>query len=315
LSPARRRDAAGHVQESFDVSERRACAVTGQHRTTQRYAPQVSSDEDALLESMAALVKENPRRGCRHITTLLQRDGWHVNYKRVHRLWKREGYRVPRKTRKKKAIGCDANACDKRSATAPNDVWTWDFIHDRTVDGRALKFLVIVDEYTRECLALRVHRSIKSADVLDVLSALIGERGAPRHIRSDNGTEFIAQSIRAWLADLGVETLYIAPGAPWQNGYVESFNSRLRDEFLEMNYFNNTKEATKLTGRWKEHYNHKRPQAALGKRTPEEFARRFGSSGSASLRSATPTDPKQTTNTTTSLPQKLSFALDQKLGA
>src|SRR5690606_25497673 len=142
-----------------------------------------------------------------------------------------------------------------------------------------------------ECLALQVHRSIKSTDVLDVLSTLIGERGAPRHIRSDNGTEFIAQSIREWLADLGIETLYIAPGAPWQNGYVESFNSRLRDEFLEMNYFNNTKEATLLTNRWKEYYNRKRPQAALGKRTPEEFARSFGSSGSASLRSATPTDP------------------------
>ena len=292
MSPARRREAVGHLEECFAVSERRACAVTGQQRTTQRYTPRVASDEDALLEELQRLVKDNPRGGCRYITMLLQRRGWRINYKRVHRLWKREGYRVPRKPRKKKAIGVDANACDKRQAVAPNDVWTWDFIHDRTTNGRALKFLVVVDEYTRECLALEASRSIKSKDVLDGLSRLVGERGAPKHIRSDNGSEFIAQSIQQWMTDVGIEALYIAPGAPWQNGYVESFNSRLRDEFLEMNYFNNLKEARHLAGQWKEHYNTKRPQAALGKKTPEEFARSFGSSGSASLRSATPTDPK-----------------------
>lgn len=292
MSPTRRRAAVGHLEEQFNVSERRACQVTGQQRTTQRYTPRVAPDEDALLEEIRRLVEENPRGGCRYITMLLQRGGWRVNHKRIHRLWKRENYRVPRKANKKKAIGVGANACDKRKATAPNDVWTWDFIHDRSTDGRALKFLVIIDEYTRECLSLQPARSFKSTDVLDTLSKIVGERGVPAHIRSDNGSEFIAQAVRRWMADIGIETLYIEPGSPWQNGYAESFNSRLRDEFLEMNYFNNLNEAQTLSGQWKVHYNTQRPQAVLGKLTPQEFARSFGSSGSASLRSATPTDPK-----------------------
>jgi len=274
------------------VSERRACKVTGQQRATQRYTPRVASDEDALLQEINRLVGENPRGGCRYITMLLQRDGWRINHKRIHRLWKREGYRVPRNVNNKKAIGIGANACDKRKATASNDVWTWDFIHDRSNDGRALKFLVIIDEHTRECLALQPARSFKSTDVLDTLSAIVGERGAPTHIRSDNGSEFIAQAVKRWMTDTGIEALYIEPGSPWQNGYAESFNSRLRDEFLGMNYFNNLNEARTLTRQWKEHYNTQRPQAALGKMTPQEFARSFGSSGSASLRSATPADPK-----------------------
>lgn len=242
---------------------------------------------------MKKLVKENLRRGCRHITMLLQRDGWQVNYKRVHRLWKELELQVPRKHRRKRAIGTDANACNIRSAKSPNDVWTWDFIHDRSTDGRALKFLAILDEYTRECLTLEVGRSFKSSDVLDALCQLIGERGAPRHIRSDNGSEFIAKDIQRWLADLEIDALYIEPGAPWQNGYIESFNSRFRDEFLEMNYFNNLNEATTLAEGWKDYYNYRRPQIALGKLTPSEFAGRSGSSGSASLHSATPPDPKQ----------------------
>lgn len=290
--------AVGHLVEQFNVSERRACKVTGQQRATQRYTPRVASDEDALLQELNRLVGENPRGGCRYITMLLQRDGWRINHKRIHRLWKREGYRVPRNVNNKKAIGIGANACDKRKATASNDVWTWDFIHDRSNDGRALKFLVIIDEHTRECLALQPARSFKSTDVLDTLSAIVGERGAPTHIRSDNGSEFIAQAVKRWMTDTGIEALYIEPGSPWQNGYAESFNSRLRDEFLGMNYFNNLNEARTLTRQWKEHYNTQRPQAALGKMTPQEFARSFGSSGSASLRSATPADPKlETTHT------------------
>lgn len=236
--------------------------------------------------NMHTLVKENPRRGCRYITCLLRREGWRVNYKRVHRLWKQEGFKVPRKRRKKRAVGTSANACDKRAATEKNDVWTWDFIHDRTVDGRQLKCLDIIDEYTRECLSLEMGRSFKADDVLDVLSTLMGEHGVPRHIRSDNGSEFIAKKMQAWLKKVGVETLYIEPGAPWQNGYAESFNSRLRDEFLEMNYFHTLKEAQQLTHAWKDKYNKHRPHTSLGNMTPKEFAEQCEGVCSTSLRSA-----------------------------
>ena len=166
-------------------------------------------------------------------------------------------------------------------------MWSWDFVHDRLVDGRAIKLLVIVDEYTRECLALRVERSITGEDVLDTLSQLFAQRGLPACIRSDNGPEFIAKKVRGWLGSLGVETLYIEPGAPWQNGFAESFNSRLRDEFLEMNYFHTLAEAQELARRWKEEYNTKRKHSQLGYATPSEFAKLCGASSSASRRSAT----------------------------
>lgn len=281
------------VEDRFAVSERRACAVSGQARSTQRYAAKSVDDEAVLLADIAKLVGENPRRGCRYIGTLLRDGGWAVNQKRVHRLWKQEGYKVPRKRHKKRVFGQASNACDTRCAARKDDVWTWDFIHDRLVDGRAVKCLTLIDEYTRECLALVVARSITGADLLDTLSQVMGERGAPAHLRSDNGPEFIAGQVKDWMHSLGVETLYIAPGAPWQNGYAESFNSRLRDEFLEMNYFHTMAEAQELARRWKEHYNHKRLHSSLGYKTPAEFARRCGASRSASLRSAPPEAPQR----------------------
>jgi putative transposase len=292
LSPACRREAVTHLEDAFAVSERRACVVAHQHRSTQRYTPQERDGDRALVTRLRELVGENPRRGCRYLSALLRQEGWGVNYKRVHRLWKREGYRVPRKRHKKRAVGDASNACDKRAATHANDVWTWDFIHDRLVDGRALKCLTILDEYTRECLELGMGRSIRGGEVLDALGRLMSERGAPGHIRSDNGPEFIATQVTTWLADLGVQTLYIEPGAPWQNGFAEAFNSRLRDEFLEMNYFTTLAHAQELARRWKEHYNTTRPHSSLNYLTPAEFARRCGASGSASLRSAPPAAPQ-----------------------
>ena len=240
-----------------------------------------------LLEAIKKLVKAHPRRGCRHITTLLRRDGWRVNYKRVHRLWKQEDFKVPRKRHKKQTLGDSSNACDKRAATARNDVWTWDFIFDHTVDGRQLKYLSILDEHTRECLHLEPERSIRADDVIEVLAKLMGRYGVPAHIRSDNGSEFIAKEMKKWFEKTGVDTLYIEPGAPWQNGYAESFHSRLRDEFLEMNYFYTLAEAKRLTQDWKEHYNTRRPQKSLGDKTPNEFAKYCMGGCSASLCSAT----------------------------
>lgn len=224
-----------------------------------------------LVTAIHQLVKEHPRRGCRYITSCLRRAGWRVNHKRVHRLWKQEGFKVPRKRHKKRAVGNSSNACDKRAAVCRNDVWTWDFIHDRTTDGRQLKFLVILDEFTRENLYLGVGRSFTADAVLGVLAELMARYGVPSHIRSDNGSEFIAEQMQKWLIHAEVDTLYIEPGAPWQNGYAESFNSRFRDEFLEMNYFSTLCEAQQMTKRWKDYYNEKRPHTSLGNRTPKEF--------------------------------------------
>ena len=294
MSPARRRDSVARIEESHGVSERRACAVTSQHRSTQRYARKASNDGPLLLKAMTRLVTENPRSGCRAITARLRMEGWRVNYKRVHRLWKREGFKVPRKARKKRAIGDSSNACDRRIATARNDVWTWDFIHDRLTDGRAIKCLTMIDEYTRECLSLDMRRSYRGRDVVDTLSRLMGERGIPKHIRSDNGSEFIAREVKKWLETFAVEAMYIEPGAPWQNGYIESFNSRVRDEFLEMNYFTTMTEARSLAAIWKERYNTKRPHSSLNYLPPQTFAERCWGAGSASLRSAPPAPQQRT---------------------
>ena len=268
------------------MSERRACTVISQHRSTQRYKKKERNDEILLVAAIHQLVKEHPRRGCAYITACLRRSGWRVNHKRVHRLWKQEGFKVPRKRRKKRAVGDSSNACDKRAANFRNDVWTWDFIHDRTRDGRQLKFLVILDEFTRENLCLDVGRSFTADAVVGVLAELMARHGVPGHIRSDNGSEFIAEQMQKWLVHAEVNTLYIEPGAPWQNGYAESFNSRLRDEFLEMNYFSTLREAQQLAERWQEYYNEKRPHTSLDNRTPKEFAEHCLGGYSASLRSA-----------------------------
>src|SRR4051812_2385631 len=216
---------------------------------------------------MLGLVRKHPRYGYRRIWALLRREGWRVNRKRVWRLWRREGLKVPRKQRKKRRLGSSANSCVRRPAEHKDHVWAWDFLHDRTADGGPLKWFSLVDEYTRECLALEVRRGLTARAVAEVLGAVVRERGAPAHIRSDNGPEFIAKAIRDWLAGAGVETLYIEPGAPWENGYGESFNSKVRDELLNAEEFANPLEAKVLGRGWKEAYNHERPHSALGYRT------------------------------------------------
>lgn len=282
------------LQAEFQVSERRACQVLDQPRTSQRYQAQPRSDEAALVTRILALVRAHPRYGYRFITAKLRQEGWHVNAKRIYRLWRREGLKVPKKKRKRRRLGMSENACHRRSAERPNHVWCWDFIFDRTTDGRALKWLSIEDEFTRESLALQVDRRFTSEDVIDTLTELFAMRGVPTHIRSDNGPEFIAQAIGRWLAQLEVETLYIEPGAPWENGYAESFHSRLRDELLATEEFENRDAARILTAAWREDYNHYRPHSSLGYRTPVEFAAHWAASA-PKLLSATPpaTSPLQ----------------------
>jgi putative transposase len=229
------------------------------------------------------LAGRHPRWGYRMVWASLKREGWRINRKRVYRLWRREGLRVPRKARKKRRLGSSENSCLRSRAEYKDHVWAWDFIHDRTATGSPLKCLSIIDEYTRECLELEVARSIKSADVIDVLTGLFRRRGVPRHIRSDNGPEFIAGEIRGWLSRSSVETLYVEPGSPWENGYAEAFGSRLRDEFLNVEEFADVREAKALASAWQEWYNSERPHSSLGYRTPEEFATTCVPSGLGSL--------------------------------
>ena len=215
------------------MSQRRACRVLGQQRSTQRQRPQRAKEgEGRLVARMLELVRKHPRFGYRRIWALLRREGWRVNRKRVHRLWRQQGLRVPRKQHKKRRLGSSANGCARRPAAHKDHVWAWDFLHDRTSDGGPLKWFTLVDEYTRECLALEVGRGMTAKAVCGVLAEVVGQRGAPGHIRSDNGPEFIARAIRAWVAGAGPEALYIEPGAPWENGYRESFSSSSRTLLL-----------------------------------------------------------------------------------
>ena len=272
MSPARKRAAVGELQQQFAVSERRACRTLDQPRSCQRYESTPRTDEAPLTKRMLELVRKRPRFGYRRIGRLLQAEGWHAGLGRVHRLWRKEGLKVPQKKRKRRRLGVATNACDRRSATTINDVWAWDFVFDRTTSGSAIKWLSIVDEHTRECLALKPARSITSNDVIDTLAELFAMRGVPKHIRSDNGPEFIAQAIQDWLKPMNVETLYIEPGSPWQNGYAESFHSRFRDEFLAVEEFESLAAARRLTNAWKEDYNHVRPHGGLDYQTPAAFA-------------------------------------------
>jgi putative transposase len=262
-----------HLQKNFRVSERRACRVVDQPRSSQRYLSTKADKDAALAQMIVALSGQNPRYGYRRVWALLRREGWEVNKKRVHRLWREADLKVPAgRRRKRQRLGSSENGVARRRAEYLGHLWSYDFAMDATQDGRRLKMMPVVDEYSRECLALEVGRSITSEEVVKTLDRLFAERGAPRFIRSDNGPEFIAQAVKRWLAASGVETLYIEPGAPWENAYSETFISRMRDELLHREEFANLKEAKVLAEDYREHYNHHRPHGALGYLTPVEFA-------------------------------------------
>jgi putative transposase len=262
-----------HLQKNFRVSERRACRVVDQPRSSQRYLSTKADKDAALTQMIVALSGQNPRYGYRRVWALLRREGWEVNKKRVHRLWREADLKVPAgRRRKRQRLASSENGVARRRAEYPGHLWSYDFAMDATEDGRRLKMMPVVDEYSRECLALEVERSITSEEVVKTLDRLFAERGAPRFIRSDNGPEFIAQAVKRWLAASGVETLYIEPGAPWENAYSETFISRMRDELLHREEFANLKEAKVLAEDYRDHYNHHRPHGALGYLTPVEFA-------------------------------------------
>jgi len=256
------------VQARFDVSQRRACRVIGQHRSTQRLYPSAHDDEATLTAAIVALASEYGRYGYRRITALLRAQGWDVNVKRVWRIWRREGLKVPTKQPKRGRLWLNDGSCIRLRPSWPNHVWAYDFVLDRTHDGRTIRMLTVIDEFTRECLAIEVARSLRHDDVLHVLAELFTRYGPPDHIRSDNGSEFTAIAVREWLPRVGVKTLFIEPGSPWENGYNESFNGKLRDELLNGEIFYTLQEAKVLIERWRQHYNTIRPHSSLGYRPP-----------------------------------------------
>ncbi len=261
------------MQQKLDVSERRACMALGQSRGLQRRLPIKEDDEAALTSDIIRLATRYGRYGYKRVTALLRVEGWVVNHKRVERIWRQEGLKVPQKHKKRGRLYLNDGSCIRLRACWPNHVWSYDFVADRLIDGTKIRTLTVVDEYTRECLSLRTGYSLKTDDVMDVLTGLFITRGIPDHIRSDNGSEFTSKAIQAWLPKLKVKTLYITPGSPWENGYNESFNGRLRDELLNGEIFYTLKEAQVIIEQWRHHYNHIRPHSSLGYKPPAPLAR------------------------------------------
>jgi len=274
--------------QKFGVSERFACRVLGQHRSTQRKVPQGRADEDALTADIVALASQYGRYGYRRITALLREAGWVVNTKRVERIWRREGLKVPQKQPKKGRLWRGDGSCIRLRPERPNHVWSYDFVESRTHDGRKFRMLNVIDEFSRECLGIRIDRKLNSTAVIDVLTDLFILRGVPGHVRSDNGPEFIAKAVRDWINAMGAKTAFIEPGSPWENGYCESFNSKLRDELLNGEIFYSLAEAKIIIESWRRHYNTKRPHSSLGYRPPAPEVVQWPAPQSGAASPATP---------------------------
>jgi putative transposase len=274
VSPSRRRQAVLMLQDRLGLSERRACQIAGQHRSTQRRQPCVASDDGALRGRLREISRERPRWGYRRAHAVLHEEGWQVNRKRVQRLWREEGLRVSLRRRKRQRLGVSTVPAERLVAERPDHVWAIDFQFDQTADGRIIKLLHIVDEFTREALAIECARRIDADKTIAVLDRLTAARGrAPEHIRCDNGPELTANALRDWCRFSKTGSAYIEPGSPWQNAYVESFGSRIRDELLSIELFSCLTEAKVLIEDWRCDYNHHRPHSALGMKAPVRFAR------------------------------------------
>ena len=256
-----------HVREVFQVSERRVCRALGQPRSTQRYRGKEADDDEMLTGRIVTLASQG-RYGYRRITAMLQMEGWQVNHKRVERIWRQEGLKVPTKQPKRGRLWLNDRSCLRLRPEYPDHVWSYDFMLERTHDGRTFRILNVIDEYSRECLSTWIERNLDHEDAQECPTELFCTRGVPAHLRSDNGPEFIANQLRQWFNWLGVKTLYIEPGSPWENGYIESLNGKMRDELLDREIFFTLEEARTLIARWREEYNHIRPHNALGYRPP-----------------------------------------------
>jgi transposase InsO family protein len=251
------------------VSERRICAVLGQHRSTQRHAPITPVDEERLTADIVELATTYGRYGYERITHLLRHAGWAVNRKRVYRIWRCEGLKVPQKQPKRGRLWLNDGSCVRLRAERANHVWAWDFVECRTHDGRKIRMLCVVDEFTHACLAIRVKRKLNNADVIETLADIIlSRRALPEFMRSDNGPEFIAKALRKWIGEIGVKTASIEKGSPWENGFGESFNARLRDELLNGEIFYTLQEAQIVIEAWRRHFNAVRPHSSLRGRPP-----------------------------------------------
>ncbi len=285
MSPSRRREAIEQVRRTLPVSERRTCRVLVQHRSTQRHRSRDDADEQRLTADIVALARDYGRYGYRRIHALLGHAGWQVSLSVVERIWRREGLKVPKRQPKRRRLWLGDGSCIRLRPQHRGHVWSYDFVEDQTHNGRKYRMLNIIDEFSRECLAMVPLRRFRSNDVIDVLADLFIEHGSPEHIRSDNGPEFVANAVREWLGRLGVTTLYIEPGSPWENGYIESFNARLRDELLNGEIFYSLEEVRIVTSWWREHYN----RAAQQPRKSTTSARNDpGASLAARLRGAPP---------------------------
>ena len=272
MSPSKKRTAIIRVKEKLGVSERRACKALEQCRLTQRYISHITDREERLVARVIELATQYGRYGYRRITAMLRQESWQVNHKKVERIWRREGLKVPQKQPKRRRLWLNDGSCIRLRPQHKDHVWSYDFVMARTSDGMAFRILTILDEYTRECLATLVRRCISSQDVIDQLFHLLVFRGIPQHIRSDNGPEFTSKKTRNWLNELGVKLLFIEPGSPWENGYIESFNGKLRDELLNREIFTTLTEAKVLIEQWRQEYNQIRPHSALHYRPPAPAA-------------------------------------------
>ena len=257
-----------YICQELRVSQRRACNILSQARTTQRREPSPPSDEKWLTADIITLATKYGRYGYRRITAMLQNSGWKVNHKRVERIWRREGLKVPKKQPKRGRLWLNDGSCIRLRPAHKDHVWSYDFMAERTSNGKTFRILNIIDEFTRECLRVKVNRRISSQNVIEELFNLFIFRDIPEHIRSDNGPEFTARAVRRWLNRLGVKTLFIEPGSPWENGYIESFNGKLRDELLDREVFNTLEEAKVLIEQWRKEYNRIRPHSSLGYQPP-----------------------------------------------